>query len=103
VQPRKYKIVFEDEAQEWFDQQSQDVQKRVLLILDSVSEVADSAGIQIQNATRWYDDVYGWARRVRMDSAISGLRCIFYVWKEKRQVVVVKFGTHADDVYEDGN
>jgi len=103
VQPRKYTVVLEEQARNWLDQQSEDVQKRVLLILDTFSEFPSVAGKQLQNATRWYDDHYGWARRITLDSVTPGLRCIYHVWDEKRQMVVVKFGTHVDDVYEDGN
>jgi hypothetical protein len=104
VQPvRKYRIIVEDEAQEWLDQQSEDVRNRVLLILDTFSEIAPVAGKQLQNATRWYDDIYGWARRIALDSVILGLRCIYYIWQEKRQMIIVKFGTHDNEVYEDGN
>ena len=103
MKPSKYNVVFEPEAKAWFDKQSEDVQKRVLLILGDISPFAPKAGDQMQNATRWYDDEWGWARRIRMDSAVYGLRCIYYVWEARREMIVVKFGTHADDVYEDGN
>jgi hypothetical protein len=79
------------------------VRKRVLLILNSFADDPGLAGKQLENATHWYDDLYGWARRIPMESVAPGLRCIYYVWHEKREMIVVKFGTHADDVYEDGN
>jgi hypothetical protein len=59
VPPRKYKVVFADQAQEWLNRQSEDVQKRVLLILETFAEFPEIAGKQLQNATRWYDDIYG--------------------------------------------
>ena len=100
---RKYKIVFEPESQDWLDRQPEDVQKRVLLILNTISAFPHSAGKQMQNATRWYDDVFGWARRIPMDSALPGLRCVYFIWDEGAEIIVVKFGTHAEDVYENGN
>ncbi len=101
--PRKYTIIFEPDAQDWLDRQPEDVRRRVLLILDTLSEIPETAGKQFQNATRWYDDIWGWARRVQMDSVQPGLRCIYFVYAVQREMIVVKFGTHSEDVYENGN
>jgi hypothetical protein len=104
MKPSNYKIVFEPEAQAWFDKQLEDVQMRVLLILNTFAASKPSVmGFQMQNGTRWFDSEWGWARKIYMDSAIRGLRCIYYVWEAKHEMIVVKFGTHADDVYEDSN
>ncbi len=99
----KYRVVLEPEAQAWVDQQPEDVQKRVLLILDTFAAFPSKAGKQMQNPTRWYDEEWGWARRITMDSVIPGLRAIYFVWEAGREMIVVRIGTHADDVYENGN
>ena len=80
------------------------MQKRVLLFLKKhlASNPVDPRTKQLENP-RWFDPEWGWARRARLDQIIRGLRCIFYVWEAKQEMIVVKFGTHADDVYEDGH
>ena len=97
-----YKIVIEPEAKAWLDQQTEDVRQRVLLILSEYAAYPQ-AGKQLQNAARWYDSEWGWAYRIRIDSIYAGLRCIYFIWVQGQEMIVVKFGTHADNVYEDGN
>ena len=98
-----YQIILDDPAQDWLDQQPEDVRKRVFLILREYATDPNNAGVQLQNATRWYDDLFGWARQIRIDSVYPGLRCIYYVFEKEKEMIIFKFGTHADDVYEDSN
>lgn len=79
---RKYKIVFEPQAQDWFDKQPEDVQKRVLLILDTISAFPRTAGKQMQNATRWYDDEFGWAPHSDGQRSARPKVCLFCVGKK---------------------
>ena len=102
MKPSKYKVVLDVLAQDWLDRQSKDVQRHVLLILERLSADPITTSKQLENP-RWLDDMWGWARRVHMDRVIPGLRCIYYLWEAKHEMVIVKFGTHADDVYEDSN
>jgi hypothetical protein len=97
-----YRVVLEPLAQDWIDRQPEDVRKRVFLILNTFAEFADQAGKQLQNP-RWYDDELGWARRIVLDSVQPGLRCIYFVSARDNEMIVVNFGTHSDDIYEDGN
>lgn len=99
----KYILRIEPEAQAWLDAQSDEVRKRVFLILDEFIQFPRVAGKQMQNP-RWYKPEYGgWARRIHIDSVLPGLRCIYFVDEQAQEMIVAKIGTHADDVYEDGN
>ena len=98
----EYKIELDIEAQAWMDRQSEDVQRYVLSILNRLKfNPIGSRSKQLENP-RWFDPQWGWARRIRFEG-LPDLRCIYYIWEAKREIVAVKFGTHADDVYEDGN
>lgn len=98
----RYNVILLTEAQKWLAQQPPACQQRIAMILGEYAKDPHHSGKQIQNPI-WWHSKYGMPYRIAINSICPGLRCIYYAFDERGQMIIVKFGTHADNVYEDGN
>jgi len=95
-----------ERAQEWLDKESPAVAQDVIKSLNELCRNPRAMGKPVRNRALWRPNLgqpYRFAIYKYYES-LGGLRVIYYVIDEPYfRVIIYKIGTHADDVYENGN
>ena len=102
----QYALYIMQRAQQWLDKELPSIAEDVMKSLNELCRNPKGMGKVVRNPALWRPNLgqpYRFAIYKHYES-LGGLRVIYYVVDEPyNRVIVYKIGTHADDVYENGN